>query len=96
MVILLGTVVLVPLIEEIAFRRVLMDWLDTRFPTRAAAVATTVIFTVMHFSPVMMVYVIFLGTSLILARLWFQSLWGSFLVHAANNALVTGIALLAL
>jgi len=95
-VILLGTVVLVPLIEEIAFRRVLMDWLDTRFPTWAAAVVTTVIFTVMHFSPVMMVYVIFLGTSLILARLWFQSLWGSFLVHAANNALVTGIALLAL
>lgn len=94
--IFVGTAVLLPLIEEIVFRRILMDWFDARLPTWAASTITTVIFAVMHISPVIMVYIIFLGTSLILARLWFRSLWGSFLVHAANNALVTVIALLAL
>lgn len=94
--IFVGTAVLLPLIEEIVFRRILMDWFDARLPTWAAATITTVIFAVMHISPVIMVYIIFLGTSLILARLWFRSLWGSFIVHAANNALVTVFALLAL
>ncbi|WP_287135689.1 type II CAAX endopeptidase family protein [Corynebacterium sp.] len=90
------TVILAPLFEEIIFRRVLMDWLDARFSTWIAATVTTVAFTAAHISPAIMLYIVFLGTSLILARLWFGSLWGSFLVHAANNGLVTAIALLAL
>ncbi|MDN5798549.1 MAG: lysostaphin resistance A-like protein [Corynebacterium casei] len=90
------TVILAPLFEEIVFRRVLMDWLDARFSTWIAATVTTVAFTAAHISPAIMLYIVFLGTSLILARLWFGSLWGSFLVHAANNGLVTAIALLAL
>lgn len=95
-VIFAGAALLAPFFEEILFRRVMLDWLATRMPMWAAAVIVTVVFTVMHGSPSVMAYIIFFATSLALARLWFSSLWATFILHAVNNTLVTAIALAAL
>lgn len=74
----------------------LLDWLMTKMPTALAAIITIVVFALVHVSPTAMTYLIFLSTSLVLARPWFRSLWGPFLIHAANNALITVAALAAL
>ncbi|MEX3504356.1 lysostaphin resistance A-like protein [Corynebacterium sp. LK2510] len=89
-------VVLVPLFEEIVFRRVLLDWLATRMPLWLAAVVLTLAFTAVHVVPETMLYIIFLSISLTYARLWFSSLWATLAIHAANNAVVAGLALMAL
>lgn len=95
-VIVLGVAVVTPLIEEIVFRRVLLDRLNTVLPAWLAAVLVTLFFTLAHVALVLMAYVFFLGLSLVLARFWFRSLWAPFLIHAVNNLIVTLLALLAL
>ncbi|WP_347305748.1 CPBP family intramembrane glutamic endopeptidase [Corynebacterium sp. SA-MJD20WY100] len=95
LMILCGAVV-IPAIEEIVFRRMLFDGLRTKLSTPLAAILVTVAFALVHAQPAVMLYIAFLGTSLVLARLWFQSLWGSFLVHAANNALLSAMILASL
>ena len=92
----LGASVFVPLVEEIIFRRVLLDWLLTKMPTALAAIIVIVAFTIAHISPTTMVYIVYLSTSLVLARLWFKSLWASLLIHAANNGMLTTAAIAAL
>ena len=92
----LAASVFVPLIEEIVFRRVFLDWLLTKMPTALAALIVIITFTLVHVSPTTMVYVVFLSTSLVLARLWFESLWASMLIHAANNGMLTAAAIAAL
>ncbi|WP_426716925.1 CPBP family intramembrane glutamic endopeptidase [Corynebacterium auriscanis] len=94
-VVLLACVtVVVPLIEEIVFRRVLLDWLGRYLPMWLAAGITIVVFTVAHVSPAAMVYLIFTSTSLTLARLWFATLSAPLIIHSTNNALVALIVLL--
>lgn len=85
--------VAIPLIEEVAFRRILFDWLQGKMPTAIAASATVAIFAVMHGIPMVVVYLFFAGTSLIVARLWFRSLTAPFLIHCVNNAVVFLVAL---
>lgn len=85
--------VVIPLIEEVVFRRVLFDWLQGRMPTAIAASLTVAIFAVMHGIPMVVVYLIFAGTSIIVARLWFRSLTAPFLIHCVNNAVVFLVAL---
>lgn len=92
----LATAVVIPLAEEIVFRRVLLDWLMTKMPTVLAVIITIIVFALVHVSPTAMAYLIFLSASLVLARLWFRSLWAPFLIHAANNGLITVAALAAL
>ncbi|MBH5302926.1 CPBP family intramembrane glutamic endopeptidase [Corynebacterium ulcerans] len=92
-VLLAGTILIVPFFEEVIFRRVLLDWLATKIPIQLASLLVVLAFTLIHISPAIMVYVVFLGISLVLARLWFSTMWAPFIVHAANNALVTIIAL---
>lgn len=94
--IFLGTAIVLPFFEELVFRRILMDWINTALPVWLAATAATLIFTVAHINPVLMMYVFFLGVSLILAKLWFRSLWAPLLIHSANNAIVSLVALSAL
>lgn len=86
-------VVIFPFIEEVVYRRVLFDWASTVMPTYLAATLITVLFALAHLAPPVMAYILFVGISLILARLWFKSLWAPLVIHAANNALVTVVSL---
>ncbi|WP_288833348.1 type II CAAX prenyl endopeptidase Rce1 family protein [uncultured Corynebacterium sp.] len=60
-----------------------------------AATIVTIAFAAAHVSPAATVYLIFTSASLTLARLWFGSLRATLLIHAANNAVVSAIALTA-
>lgn len=89
----LALVVLGPLLEELIFRRVLLDWLRAHVPTLAAVLLSGVVFGLAHMVPVAICYVLPLGLWLGLLRVWHGSLWASLLAHVANNALVTGVTL---
>lgn len=78
------------------FRRVLLDWLVTRTGPVPAVLLAAVAFAVVHIAPVAMVYVVFLGLSTGLLRLWHGSLWAPLALHSVNNGLVVLIAALAL
>ena len=83
----------VPLIEEIVFRRVLLDWLMSKMPTAVSAALVTIVFALCHIAPPAMLYILFLGTGLVALRLWYRSLWAPLILHAVNNAAVTSIAI---
>lgn len=87
--------IVIPALEEIVFRRVLLDWCARFVPMWLAATIVTIAFAAAHVSPAAMVYLIFTSASLTLARLWFGSLRATLLIHAANNAVVSAIALTA-
>ncbi|WKS66071.1 CPBP family intramembrane metalloprotease [Corynebacterium accolens] len=76
-----------------AFRRVLLDWLQNSMPTWAAALITTAVFALAHGIPAVMLYIAFFGTCLMLARLWFKTLTAPLCIHIANNTVVAITAL---
>lgn len=86
---LLTTVVVVPVMEEITFRRLLLGWLGARMTTIAAVLASGVLFGLVHIAPPVICFVLPLGIALAAIRVWHDSLWASLIVHAANNLLVT-------
>ncbi|MBY4127889.1 CPBP family intramembrane metalloprotease [Rhodococcus fascians] len=83
----------VPLIEEIVFRRVLLDWLMSKMPTAVSAALVTIAFALCHVAPPAMLYILSLGTGLVALRLWYRSLWAPLILHACNNAVVSSIAI---
>ena len=89
-------VLLVPVLEEVVFRRVLLSWLRTRVPVGAAVVVASAAFATAHVVPVLMLYTFFLGLSAALLMLWHRSLWASLALHATNNALACLVTVLAL
>lgn len=93
---ILAAVLLAPALEEIVFRRVLLDWLVSRMPVPLAVVVSALAFAAVHVVPIAMIYVVFLGFFTALMRRWYGTLWAPLLLHATNNAFVTGVALAAL
>lgn len=86
--VVLSTALVIPLVEEVAFRRVLLDWLQNSMPTWAAALITTAVFALAHGIPAVMLYIAFFDTCLMLARLWFKTLTAPLCIHIANNTVV--------
>lgn len=92
----LCVVLLLPAVEEVVFRRVLLGWLLTRLPVAAAVVVASLVFAAVHVAPVAILYLFFLAVAANLLYLWHRSLWAPLALHAANNALVSLVALAAL
>lgn len=90
----LCAVVLLPMAEEVIFRRVLLGWLLTRMPQAVAVVTASVLFAAMHVVSMAAVYLFFLAVAASILYLWHRSLWAPLALHATNNALV--LALVAL
>ncbi|NHU86082.1 CPBP family intramembrane metalloprotease [Kocuria sp. JC486] len=90
------TVVALPLAEEIIFRRLLLDWLLARTSAALAFIVVTVAFAAIHVTPPVMLYILVCEGFWTLLRIWYASLWASWIAHMCNNALVTGAALVAL
>jgi len=86
-------VLVVPAAEEVLFRRVLLDELLERLPRSVALPLAAVAFALVHLSPVVMVYVVFLGLALCALRVWHGNLWAPLVLHMCNNSLVTAVAL---
>lgn len=94
-----GYLLLGPFIEELVFRRVLLNYFDTRMPGWASVLLTSLLFGAAHIVPQAAIYTFFFGVGLAwLARLH-RGITGSFIAHLVNNAVASlgvFVALLAL
>lgn len=90
---LLVVAVITPIWEEILFRGAFLDGLTRRFRPSVAVVLSAALFAAVHLVPLTFVYLFTLGIALALLRRFHQNLWAPILLHAANNALVTGTIL---
>lgn len=88
-----AAIVLAPLIEEMLFRRLILDWLRRRLPVPAAVLICAGLFAAVHVVPQAMVYVGLVGLWATLLRVWSGALWHSVALHAANNSLVAAIVI---
>lgn len=83
---LVNTVLISPVLEEIAFRGFLMQSLR-RFGDSFALVVSAVLFGMLHSSPPSMFYAVFMGLTMGYFVLFTGSLHTSIIVHIANNLL---------
>ncbi|MFZ2504545.1 MAG: CPBP family intramembrane glutamic endopeptidase [Nocardioides sp.] len=89
-------VVVVPLLEEVLFRRVLLDWLRWRLGVWAAVPLSATAFAGVHLAPAAMLYLFPLALCFALLRIRHDTLWASALLHMVNNAFAFSVALAAL
>lgn len=92
----IAAIVVAPLIEEMFFRRMLLDWLRRHTPVTIAVLVTAACFALVHVLPPAMLYVGLVGLWMTGLRVWSGALWHPVILHAANNALATVIVLTAL
>lgn len=92
----LSGTLLIPIIEEIVFRRLLTDLTSKRFGKVLSIIINSVVFALFHISPLVMLYVFPLGLALNILYRRYDSLWASFALHAVNNLLTLSLVLLAL
>ena len=96
LLLLAGYLLLGPFIEEIVFRRVLMNYIDTLMPAAASVVVTSAIFGVAHIAPPAMVFTFFSGIGLALVARFHGNITSSFIVHGVNNLLASAAVISAL
>ena len=96
LLLLVGYLLIGPLIEEIVFRRVLMNYFDTLMPAVASVVVTSAIFGVAHIAPPAMVFTFFSGIGLALVARFHGNITSSFIVHVVNNLLASAAVIGAL
>lgn len=89
----LVVVVFTPLWEEVLFRGAFLDGLSGRFRPAAAIALSAAIFAAIHMFPLNFAYLFAVGIALALLRRFHRNLWAPVIVHAANNGLVTLIAI---
>ncbi|HJZ46100.1 MAG TPA: type II CAAX endopeptidase family protein [Roseiflexaceae bacterium] len=89
---LLGTAVMAPIVEELFFRGMLYPLLRRRLPVWLAVVANAVIFAALHFIPILLPILFVMGLLLSFVRARTNSVVPCILIHAINNTIfVLGI-----
>lgn len=84
-----GYLVLGPFIEELVFRRVLLNYFDTRMPRWGSILLTSALFGAVHVVPQAIVYTFFFGVGLALLARLHRGITGSFIAHLANNTVAS-------
>jgi membrane protease YdiL (CAAX protease family)/TPR repeat protein len=82
-----------PIIEEIAFRGYLLDWMRRRMSWNKSVIIVSVLFGLLH-GLTMMLPIVILGFIAALLRKRYDSLWPSILLHALNNGIAMTMLLL--
>ena len=91
-VLLIGTAVVAPIVEELFFRGMLYPLLRRRLPAWIAIGANAAIVAVLHFIPILLPMLFLMGLLLTFVRARTNSVVPSILIHALNNAVfVLGI-----
>lgn len=96
LLLLAGYLLIGPLIEEIVFRRVLMNYFDTLMPAAASVLATAAIFGAAHVAPPAILFTFFSGIGLALVARFHGNITSSFIVHVVNNVLASATVIGAL
>lgn len=92
----LSGVLLIPIVEEIVFRKLLTDLTAKRFGMVSSILVNSIIFALIHVSPSAMLYIFPLGVALNILYRRYDTLWASFALHAINNLFVLSIVLSAI
>lgn len=99
--VILLAVFILPLVEEIVFRRFLYSWLEMRLGKKfgmnvgvaAAVVISGVLFGLMHVVPAAVVMIGCLGIAMAVLLRINRSMWAPMALHMLNNAVATAVAL---
>jgi hypothetical protein len=92
---LLLIAVLAPIAEELFFRGMLYGWLRQQWGTGVAIIASAAIFAVLHFIPLLIPALFFIGLVLALLREWSNSTIPCIILHMLQNGIVViGMSLL--
>lgn len=94
MILLAG--ILVPLVEELAFRGLLQGWLRERIGAKGALALSSLIFALMHGIPALIPALLLVGGLLAWLYESSGSLWPSIAMHAAFNTIMTTLLYVAL
>lgn len=89
----LCTVIVMPAVEEILFRRVLFGWLERRTSVVAAVIGSAVVFGAVHIAPPVVLLQFLIGLSAAALVYVHRTLWASLALHALNNGVVTAIVI---
>ncbi|WEO77321.1 CPBP family intramembrane metalloprotease [Cryobacterium sp. SO2] len=92
----IGIALLTPIWEEVVFRALVYGGFRRRFVPIAAALLSAALFAAFHGVPILLPYMLTLGLALAYLREFHTTLWAPIVMHVTLNALVTGVALLAL
>jgi hypothetical protein len=89
---LVGGAIVAPIVEEIFFRGFVFAGLRDQYGWQKAAVVSSILFAIIHFTPTAVVPIVVLGY--IFAYLYQRSgsIWPAILMHASSNALALGAA----
>jgi hypothetical protein len=85
-----------PACEELAFRGYLQTVLRSRFRDLTAVLVTALLFAGLHLDPVGLVARVELGCLFGMLTLWSGSIWPAVAAHLANNAIASGLLVLAM
>lgn len=90
---LLCAVIIAPVLEEIFFRRLLIDVLGRWMPVGGAIICAAVLFGFVHAVPPVMVYTFLLGAACGLLYWRHGTLWAPIALHMFNNAMAMAATL---
>lgn len=88
--------VLIPALEEIVFRRVLLGWLEQRVGITLAVVGSALVFGLVHIAPPVVLLQSLIGLGAAVLVRGHGTLWASLTLHGLNNGIVTVAVLTAL
>ena len=87
---LLGVAVLVPIVEEVVFRGIVLPALRARFQLVTGLVLAGAVFAVVHVLPPALPYLLVVGIALCAMAEWYRSIVPGIVLHGVNNAIVFG------
>lgn len=87
---------LTPLWEEILFRGMIQGSTAARFGRFAGIAISAILFAAAHGIPIVLPYMLVLGLSLALLRVFHKNLWGSLVMHCILNTVASSAILIAL
>lgn len=91
----LNVIIFAPFVEELIFRGVLQEWLDTKMPSFAAVLVAAGAFALYHLSPWAFIPNFILGVATGYLALKRPTLWPAIFLHLLYNATLLGAALYA-
>ncbi len=82
---LFGTVILVPIVEEILFRGVLLDQISDKIPSVLAILISSIAFSFFHNDYVQMIYTFIMGMIFAITYLKVKNIFAPIIVHIIYN-----------
>lgn len=88
----LGVTLAIPLVEELAFRGLVLGELRKQFSPAVSIIMSGLFFGVLHVQPVQVIYAVFCGVILGAVYYCCDSIWASFTIHAIFNFMGSGVS----